>query len=407
MSIENINSQIADLNDGIEAKLAEMEAEGTTEERAAEIEAEVRADFAKIEKLKTRAADYARVAEERARLTAADPRRPTEERSARITPVATSDAEERATNFLRVAGTREVEFRAPQSVGTNTAGGHTVATPTLITKVIETLKFAGPMADPSVVTEYVTDRGEQMKFITDDDTANSASAVAEAASMGSAELAVGEKLLGAYKRATGVVKITHELLTDSSIDIVSHVADRLGKRMSRKVNTDLTTGDGSGDPTGIITALGTPALETAAANAIAYADLIDLIHSVDYEYRKGGNNAFMMHDAQVARLRKLADSNGLPIWQDSNIQSGAPARLLGYPVLVNNAMVSTVADDVVPIIFGDFKAYAFRRVGVVQVQRFDELYAADGQVGFNLWLRYDGNLLSTGAVKGLKIKPAA
>jgi HK97 family phage major capsid protein len=45
--------------------------------------------------------------------------------------------------------------------------------------------------------------------------------------------------------------------------------------------------------------------------------------------------------------------------------------------------------------------YHIRIAGGMQVKRLDELYAMSGAVGFRAWMRFDGELLNTSAIKYL------
>jgi hypothetical protein len=56
-----------------------------------------------------------------------------------------------------------------------------------------------------------------------------------------------------------------------------------------------------------------------------------------------------------------------------------------------------------PIVFGDFSSYYVRNVKGIQVVRLNELYAANGQVGFMAFMRGDGALIDAGThpVKGM------
>jgi HK97 family phage major capsid protein len=106
-----------------------------------------------------------------------------------------------------------------------------------------------------------------------------------------------------------------------------------------------------------------------------------------------------MRDATLKAIRKLKESTGQYLWQPG-LQAGAPDLLLGRPVYVDpNAPAMTTGLD--SILFGDVSKYWIREVGSVTVQRLDELYAANGQVGFILDRRVDGDLVDTAAVRVL------
>ncbi|WP_295217317.1 phage major capsid protein [uncultured Brevundimonas sp.] len=327
----------------------------------------------------------------------ADARRPSEERK-----VETGNLEERQAaatrNYLRTGDMTEVRA---QSVGTAADGG-ILAPSSLANRIIEAIKYTGPMFDPSVTEHLETATGNAITFPTSDDTAGVGASKAENVAMGDAQLTFGSRAMGAYTYATGVVKVSLELLQDSAFDIEAFIARKLGERMGRTYNNLLTVGDGSSKPVGIVTGVGAPALTTVGSLAIGHDDLIDLIHSVDVAYRARGGS-FMAHDATVQKLRKIKDSTGQYLWQPS-VQAGAPATILGHAIYVNNDMASALTANAVPVLFGDFKSYCVRKVKGLQVQRLTERYAEAGQVAFLGSIRFDGQLLEAGAVKGIKVK---
>jgi HK97 family phage major capsid protein len=147
----------------------------------------------------------------------------------------------------------------------------------------------------------------------------------------------------------------------------------------------------------------TAANGSSQVTGIVYDSLVDLVHSVDPAYREGGNCRFMMNDDSVRVLRKVKDTTGRPIFvpgYEVGVPGGAPDRLLGYPIQVNQH-VAVMAASAKSIAFGDFKNYTIRDVMAVSMFRFtDSAYTKLGQVGFLAWMRSGGNLLDVGgAVK--------
>ena len=63
-----------------------------------------------------------------------------------------------------------------------------------------------------------------------------------------------------------------------------------------------------------------------------------------------------------------------------------------------------VAQSNKPIAFGDFKYYRIQDRSGVLIQRLNELYAKNGQVGFRFRQRTDGKLLVAEAIKVMQIK---
>lgn len=143
-----------------------------------------------------------------------------------------------------------------QTAGTDAAGGYTVPT-TLANFIVEAMLDWGPMYDPGITDEMVTSSGNPFDIPTNDDTGNSAAALAEGADLtddGSGDLVFGEKSLSAYTYATPWLKVSWELMQDSAFNLEAFIARKLGERLGRLANAQLTIGDGAGDPNGIVTA---------------------------------------------------------------------------------------------------------------------------------------------------------
>jgi HK97 family phage major capsid protein len=109
-----------------------------------------------------------------------------------------------------------------------------------------------------------------------------------------------------------------------------------------------------------------------------------------------------MHDQTISLLRKLKDGNGAYLWQPS-VQAGEPDRLLGYD-LYTSPYVPVVAADALAVAFGDFKNYWIGDRQGRTVQRLNELYATNGQVGYISAERVDGKMIMPEGVKLLKMK---
>jgi HK97 family phage major capsid protein len=179
-------------------------------------------------------------------------------------------------------------------------------------------------------------------------------------------------------------------LQDSAIDLESFIGGALGERIARIFNTHATTGDNSSKPQGI-SASG--AGKTAAAvDAITFAELLDLQHSLDPAYR--ANAKFMMHDSTFKLVRKLVDDQNRPIFMN-DLSATSPGTLFGVPVVINQD-VATVAASAKAIYYGDFSKYIIRDVQDFTLLRLEERYADYHQVGFVGFSRHDGRILDAG-----------
>jgi HK97 family phage major capsid protein len=236
-------------------------------------------------------------------------------------------------------------------------------------------------------------------------------AAAQTADTG-ADIAFGQKVLNAYKYSSKVVRVSRELLMDSLLPIEAIVMQRLAERLGRIIEQEATTGDGSGDPNGFVTAapvgheVATADAPGGNATVPTASDLIDLMYSVDAAYRTGSSVAWLAHDSMWGFIRKLDDSTNNLLWQPS-LQLGQPDRLMGFPVITANNMLAASAVDANNekfMVFGDFSYFIMRFVRGIHMQRLNELYAANDQIGFFAVQRFDSELVHGGAAGTAPIK---
>jgi HK97 family phage major capsid protein len=294
-----------------------------------------------------------------------------------------------------VTAEQAVAIRNAMSTTTTTEGGYTVPSE-IAAMVIDSMKAFGAMR--SIADVFSTDGGNPLNWPTSDGTAEVGEIVAENAAASGADITFGTVAVNPYMYSSKKIALPWQLISDSAIDVVGFVTNRLATRLGRITNTHYTTGDGSSKPYGIMAR--TSAGKTGASGqttTVLYDDLVDLKHSVNRAYRAGAQ--FMMNDLSVAIVSKLKDSDGRPIWQPA-ITAGAPDMLLGHAVVTNDD-VAVMAASAKSIAFGDFSYFKIRDIkGSVQMRRFDDsAFALNGQVGFCGWMRTGSNLVDTGAVK--------
>lgn len=303
-------------------------------------------------------------------------------------------------------GQKNSDLMNAQSEGTDTAGGYLVPD-TMRQKLTERLKAFGGLA--TVAEEITTTAGEPMKWPTLDDTANQGTIAAEGAAptSGGADLAFGEKTLGAYKYiAPGAgnlpLRVSVELLQDAAFDVEALVRRKLGERIGRKQARDWVLGDGTDEPDGIITSTGASFTFTGAQPT--YEELVDAKHSVDPDYRQ--NAVWTFSDASFAEIEKLTDNNGRPLLQMSTDGiEGAPGyTLLGHRVVIDQAFPEYAdAVDQTWGAFGDItEGYVIRRVRDLTLIVNPYARANEGQVEYTLWARADGTVQNPWAFSLLK-----
>ena len=293
--------------------------------------------------------------------------------------------------------------RNTMSTTTGSEGGFTVDSQ-VATSVLDALKAFGGMRQ--VATVISTSGIGSMSFPTSNGTSEEGEIIAENQTATDADVSFATIGLPVYKFSSKVVAVPIELLQDSNVDIEAFVRARLVTRLGRITNKLFTVGTGSGQPNGVVTAVSagvTAANSTSQVTAVTYDSLVELQHSIDPAYRESGRVRWMFNDNTLMKLRQVKDDSKRPIFvpgYDQGNPQGAPDRLLGAPITINQDMASMAA-SARSILFGDFSAYYIRDVMAVEMFRFtDSAYTKKGQVGFLAWMRTGGNLIDVGgAVK--------
>lgn len=214
----------------------------------------------------------------------------------------------------------------------------------------------------------------------------------------------GQVSIGAYKVGT-MIKVSEELLNDSVFDLESYIAKEFARRIGAKEEEAFFTGDGSGKPLGILAATGgaETGVTAASSTAVTADELMDLFYSLKSPYRKKA--VWVLNDSTIKAVRKLKDSTGQYLWQPSLV-TGTPDTLLGRP-MKTSAYMPVIAAGAKTIAFGDFSYYWIADRQGRSFKRLNELYAANGQVGFLGFQRVDGKLVLSEAVKVLAQKASA
>lgn len=280
------------------------------------------------------------------------------------------------------------EFRS-QTAGTNTAGGYTVGAD-VANRLIETMKSTNGMIESA--SSITTATGADLSYPTLDDTDSANDAVIKAETdtrRSGPDLVFGTIPLKSFTYDSGIIKISNELVQDSSVNVEQIVINALSARIARKLQKDFTVGVGTTEPSGIITQtiLGVTA---ASATTITADELLDLQFSIDEAY--SANAKYMMNNNTFLAVRKLKDGQG------NYLVTGK--TLHDKPIVINNNMPDLAA-DAKPIIFGDLSQYLVRNVKGINVFKFNELYQETNEIGFKASARFDGTLLQPAAVKHL------
>jgi len=268
-------------------------------------------------------------------------------------------------------------------------------------EIIQTMAYYGPMLDAGIFNQIRTSNGSKWNIPTSNQTAVKGALITETTGDVVSDITFGTRALEAYMYTSRVIKASYEMLQDSAYPIENFIAEAAAERLGRIANDHLTRGTGSDQPNGIATASAMGKV-SATTNGFTRNDILDLIHSVDVAYRP--NARFMMNDATILAIKKLTvgSTDDRPLWQPS-IREGEPGTIEGFTYLINNDMAKTT-DGINSriMLFGDFKKYTVRVVNGLELKVLNELYALERSVGWFAYVRLDGELLDTAAVKHLR-----
>jgi len=283
----------------------------------------------------------------------------------------------------------QIEERDNTSSGS--AGGYTIPQGFLAELNIRRALF-NPMREHARVLQ--TETGNPLPLPTVDDTSNTGSLVAEASASSATDVTFGQVTLNSYTYRT-LIKASNELLRDTGIDIQAYLAQLMGDRIGRSESAAFATGTGSSQPQGFVTGA-SAGVTAASATAITINEVVGLINSLDAAYHP--NAKFAMHQSVWYYLLKLQDSLGrnlIPM----NYADPTDRRLMGFPVILNNSMASSVATTAKTIAFGDFEQFYIRDAGPLEIRRLDERYADAYETGFLAVGRRDSKVVQTNAIK--------
>jgi HK97 family phage major capsid protein len=272
---------------------------------------------------------------------------------------------------------------------TTTAGGFTVPDEMMRALEESLLAFGGMR---QVATVISTESGASLPIPMVDDTAQKGVILAENTGAAEQDVTFAQKVMGAFKYSSKMIKVSVELLQDTGINLPQFLGSALGNRIARITNDHFTTGAGTTEPWGVVTRAGNSSVTVASAGVMIFSEPLRLLHSVDPAYRNGAS--FMCHDSTLLKLRSMVDGQSRPIWEPS-VQAGTPGSIFGTPVVINQSMAAYAAAAKV-LLYGNFSKYLIRDVKSVEIMRLDERFAEAHQVAFLGFSRHDGDLLDAG-----------
>lgn len=212
--------------------------------------------------------------------------------------------------------------------------------------------------------------------------------------------------------------VTQKLLDDSSINIGEWLVGKISEKFRRVETEAFFNGDGILKPRGFLThptsaddddsrpwgtvqhvVTGDASGFSAATSSTSPVDcLVDVVTALKADYRT--NARWLMNRKTAGTIRKLKDSEGRFIWQDS-LQAGQPALMLGYPVTIAEDMPDTTSGNY-PVAFGDWRA-AYTIVDRMGEKLLRDPYTNKPNVNFYMYRRVGGDVANFEAFKLLKV----
>ena len=213
-------------------------------------------------------------------------------------------------------------------------------------------------------------------------------------------------------------KSSEEALQDIFFDVGQWLVQEASDAFAAQEATAFVTGNGTNKPTGFLNSAPVTTgdtdspertegviqylpLDSQSPIAINADDLFDLAGGfLDGYLQDSDNVAWIMRQATLTQIRKLKDSQNQYLWQPG-LQQGVPGTLLGYRVLLTQAMPA-VATDAHPIAFGNWqRGYLIADRSEVRIT-VDNNITTPGQVKFYVRKRVGGCVLNDQTIKVLK-----
>jgi len=246
-----------------------------------------------------------------------------------------------------------------------------------------------------VARELVTSDGTTMLAPTTT-THGTATWTAENAAYTASDETFGQVTIGAFKGATQVL-VSEELAQDAGADFEAYLFDEVGQRIAQLEESAFAVGSGTGQPLGVATSgngVSTVTAATGSATGFKLADVNSVWAALPDGYKI--NATWVMSPSAFRSLAILTDTAGGLVLPSLHL---AEPSLFGRPVY-QSADLPTAAANARSVVVGDFSVgYLVRRVRGVAVQRQNEIFSANGQIGFRAYERVDGRVIVADALR--------
>ncbi len=259
------------------------------------------------------------------------------------------EKKDRTIDFLKALFERDYVQAKALSEGTGSAGGYLV--PEEFASGILQL-----MTDYGIVRKnatYITMKSNQLSVPTLG-TRVEAAWITEATAPTATQPVFNQVVLSAQKAGI-IVPMTRELVEDANEDIVKFLQGQFAQAFAKREDTAGL--NGTSPFTGVLQDSNVTAVTMATGNTtfdkVTLDNLIDLTAAVPSYARNGA--MFIMHPTVYSYIMKQKTTTNAPIFD----VTGGKLTILGYPVVLSNAMPSTSAVSTPFILFGNLKNVLF------------------------------------------------
>ena len=260
---------------------------------------------------------------------------------------------------IRIPNIMQPEQRADLTVGTNTAGGYTVATeigqlinilePQLVTRMLGATYLTGLQGN----IQFPRNNGDVSSVWEGENTDNDQSDVTFDT------VTLSPKRLGSY------VVIGKQLIAQSSLSIENLVRSRMNFSIAKAVDTAAINGSGSSNqPTGILNTSGIGSVAIGTNGGVpTFANIVDLETAVAVANADMGRLAYLTTSGIRGKLKqteKTSTSTAQFIWTDTMGPTGRQGELNGLNAFTSSLVPSTLTKGTASaichaILFGNFE----------------------------------------------------
>jgi HK97 family phage major capsid protein len=197
-----------------------------------------------------------------------------------------------------------------------------------------------------------------------------------------------------------LLKISDKDLEDPDYDLESFLMEEMAEAFAVAEGLAFIKGSGVKQPEGIMTNSEIAFDVSGVAADISSDMFITCMHNLKAPYRRNGT--WLMNTRTLGKIRLLKDDQSRPLWQPF-AAGGLPSTIYDRPYVEMDDMDDVAAGNF-PVFFGDFRRgyLIVDRLGMT-MKRLEELYAADGLIGYRARRRVGGAVILPEAIRKIKI----